>query len=322
MRKHALSLFNAALVLVTIIGGYLVVVHRQDIVDWWTLRTYTPPAAVAQLAADDTMTDHGRDIFYASQPQIEASAQFNQHCSSKGEKTVVLGCYAAQRIYVYDVTDARLAGVQQVTAAHEMLHAAYDRLDAATKNQVNQWLQAEISVKKDTHLQNLINLYNQQEPGELLNEMHSILGTEYGDLSPQLENYYKQYFANRAAIVDYANKYKAAFTASQDAIAKIDQQLGSLKQQVDANNAELERQKSSLDAQSARLDTLRANSPGEYNKEVPTYNASVDAYNNLIAQTRDLVQQYNQLVAQHNSEAAAQNDLYNSLDSHYQTVSN
>ena len=51
----------------------------------------------------------------------------------------MLGCYHSNQdgIFLYNVQDARLAGVQQVTAAHEMLHAAYDRLSTKDKNYVD-----------------------------------------------------------------------------------------------------------------------------------------------------------------------------------------
>ena len=50
----------------------------------------------------------------------------------------MLGCYILNKgIYVYDITDDRLAGVRQVTTAHEMLHAAYDRLSVKERAQVD-----------------------------------------------------------------------------------------------------------------------------------------------------------------------------------------
>ena len=38
-------------------------------------------------------------------------------------KTAVLGCYANREISIFNVTDQRLDGIREVTAAHEMLHA-------------------------------------------------------------------------------------------------------------------------------------------------------------------------------------------------------
>jgi hypothetical protein len=313
---------NLALCILAVGAGYFVVAYRQDIQDWWALRSYAAPANIQQLANDDTMVGFGRDMFYVSNPSVEDSGLFNLHCSHTGEKSLVLGCYSAQRIYVYNVVDPRLAGVKQVTAAHEMLHAAYERLDAGAKTKLNTMLQAELPKVTDARLKDLIDLYNKAEPGELLNEMHSILGTEYGGLSPELEAYYKQYFSDRSKIVAYANNYESVFTASKNKIAQLETQLNELKQQIDINTATITTQKAALDTKAQELNTLRGEDPVAYNKEVPGYNAQVRAYNNLVVASRSLIDEYNALVVEHNSEAAAQNDLYHNLDSHYQTVAN
>lgn len=320
MRKHAWLLTNLAICAAMVAAGYGVVVYRQNILDWWTLRSYTPPANIVQIADQNTMVGRGRDLFYVSKPQVEDSEAFNLHCSHTGEKTVVLGCYTAQRIYVYNVTDPRLEGVKQVTAAHEMLHAAYERLDPGAKADVDAMLEAQLPKVTDDRLKGLIEIYNKTEPGELLNEMHSILGTEYGNLSPELEMYYKQYFGDRSRVVIYATTYQAAFAASQAKIKQLETQLDTLKQQVDANTEELNRQKAELDTASAQLNAQRTSNPAAYNQAVPGYNARARAYNNLVISTRALIEQYNVLVIDHNNEAAAQNGLYHSLDSHYQTV--
>jgi hypothetical protein len=259
-------------------------------------------------------------MFYVSRPKIEDGQDFNSHCSKTGEKTVVLGCYTAQKIYVYHVTDSRLNGVVQVTAAHEMLHAAYERLNDTAKADVNKMLEAELPKVTDERLKGLIDLYNKTEPGELLNEMHSILGTEYGNLTPELETYYKQYFTDRSKVVGFANGYQAVFFASQQKITALAGQLDALKGQIDTNTQLLAQQKATLDADAAELARLRSSDTAAYNRAVPPYNAKVVAYNNLVYATRKLIDQFNALVAEHNNEAAAQNSLYNSLDSHYQTV--
>lgn len=325
-RRLGLGLFNLALLAITIGGGWLAITQHQAIVDWWRLSHYTAPAPVAQLATDTTMTQRGRDLFYESNPQIQDRNTFNKSCpntsgASGGEQGAVLGCYTLQSIYIFNVTDPRLPGVQQVTAAHETLHAAYERLDATTKSYVNGLLQAELSkLQNDQDLQQVIALYNKTEPGELLNEMHSILGTEYGGLSPQLEQYYQQYFANRSKIVAYAQGYKAVFTASKQRIATYQAQLTALKQQIDADQAELSTQATELRAQDQQLTTLRDTDVNSYNQAVPAYNAKVNAYNQLATTTRELINQYNAIVAQANNEEALQTDLNHSLDSTYQPI--
>lgn len=320
MRRHAWLLINLLLTAALVGAGYFVVVFKQDIQDWWALRNYTPAANVVQLADATTMVSHGRDMFYVSQPRVENSDAFNLHCRNTGEKTVVLGCYLGQQIYLYNVTDTRLAGVVEVTAAHEMLHAVYERLDSTEKTHVNALIEAELPKVTDERLKSLIELYAQTEPGQKLNEMHSILGTEYAGLSPELEAYYKQYFSDRGKVVALAQQYQGAFAASQARIADMSGRLEELKRKIDANSESLAKQKTELDAEGERLNSMRASDPASYNKSVPNYNAKARAYNNLVVATRSLIDEYNQLVVEHNNEAAAQNSLYRSLDSHYQTV--
>ncbi len=315
------GIFNLVLSVGLIAGAIWVVFNRQAVIDWWTLRTYTPSAAVLQLADATTMYDRGRDLFYVSDPKVQLSQAFTESCHNNGEQTIVLGCYSNKLIYLFDVTNPQLAGAKEVTAAHEMLHAAYDRLDAGTKTRINKLLQADMVRVKDAHLQELIDLYQKSEPGELLNEMHSILGTEYRGLSPELEAYYKTYFNDRGKVLAFADAYKGVFTASQARITQYDAQLGDLKTKIDTNQAQLNQKKQQIEVQSAQLDQLRNSDVQAYNAAVPGYNAQVSAYNALVVATRTIINQYNAIVGKRNAEAAAQNNLYQDLNSQYQPVS-
>src|SRR6185295_11567695 len=83
------------------------------------------------------MTPDTRRLFYVYHPVLEDKQAFNSHCTDS-EKTIVLGCYISRTgIYLYDVTDSRLNGVEQVTAAHETLHAAYERLSSSERKRVD-----------------------------------------------------------------------------------------------------------------------------------------------------------------------------------------
>ncbi|MGH7196553.1 MAG: hypothetical protein ACREGJ_02175 [Candidatus Saccharimonadales bacterium] len=311
---------NLALSIAIIGAAIWTFLNRQELIDWWRLNGYTPPAGIVALADAATMEGKGRTVFYVSHPEVNDRSTFNKNCTDTGEESLVLGCYAMQRIYIYNVTDARFSGVKEVTAAHEMLHAAYDRLDDSEKQRVNKLLEAQLAKTKDDRLQGLINLYNKHEPGQLLNEMHSILGTEFRDLSPELEAYYTQYLKDRNKVVGLAEAYEGVFTASKERLALLDAQLADLKKQIDVNYTELDNRQREINAESARLNQLRNSDPDAYNQAVPGYNAMVRSYNATVNETRSLVSRYNALVVQRNNEVAAQNDLYHSLDSTYQTV--
>jgi hypothetical protein len=323
IRRIAFAVVKTGLVFGILAGGFWAFTHRQEVVDWWQLLSYKPASDIVALADATTMTHRGRDMFYVSNPKVEDSQAFNLDCSDVGEEGSVLGCYTPiRRIFIFNVTDNRLPRVKEVTAAHEMLHAAYDRLDSAAKKKVDILVQAEADrLASDASLQELIKLYVKSEPGELQNELHSIIGTEYGGLSAELENYYKQYFTDRAKVVSYAKAYKAIFAQSKARIAAYDAQLATWKKQIAAMEAELTARRAELDSQNKYMSQLRHSNPDAYNQQVPIYNARVREFNQLAKQYNELVNKYNQLVVTRNKEAAAQNDLSHSLDSKYQSVS-
>jgi hypothetical protein len=312
---------NLALTLLIIVSGAWLILNRQGVIDWWTIQQFVPSAEVKDLIVSTGMTERGRDLVYASRTQIDERETFNQNCSDVlGEESLVLGCYKAQRIYVYNVTDTRLAGVKEVTTAHEMLHAAYERMNESDKAKLKQLLEPQIQAIKDQRLLDLMGIYNKQEPGELYNEMHSILATEVRDLSPALENYYKQYFTDRYKVVSYSESYESLFTQSKARIAEIEARMASLKEKIDANNATIRREDQELKDASIELDRLKSADQMEaFSQQAQVYNAKVRAFNARIQETRALITEYNQLVEDRNNEAAAQNELRQGLDSKYTT---
>lgn len=312
------SFIKFVLVVVFVVGAAWVIMNRQAVIDWARLVTYTPSAEVKALADNTQLEPHARNLFYVSDPQVQDSATFNASCSSN-EQTIVLGCYKAQRIYLFNIKDERFNGIKEVTAAHEMLHAAYERMNETERRKVDAMLQPLVENMKDPRLLELVELYNKTEPGELYNEMHSILGTEAAELTPELETYYKQYFKDRAVVVRYAGQYQAIFTESKNKIEEYDRQLNGLKPQIDQNNSTLQRMQSELESQNNQLNQYRSrNQISQYNQLVPIYNAEVAEFNALIETTRGLVSTYNKLVEERNNQVAAQTNLYDSINSNYQ----
>lgn len=295
------------------------VVRAQAIADYIRLYHYQPPAAVAKLADDTTMSAEGRHLFYVNHPLISDRQAFNIECRNDDEKTIVLGCYKAhdQGIFLFNVNDARLNGVEQVTAAHEMLHAAYARLGSEQRQTVDAELQQ--FYKNDVHdarLRATIAAYQRTEPNDVVNEMHSVFGTEIKDLPPGLESYYAQYFTNRKKIADYAAAYENEFTSRQQRVQQYDTQLTALKQQIDANTAELKQDEATINAKRSELESEKASDDyADYNAAVPDFNNLVQQYNTLLGQTQASVASYNQLVQQRNAIAAEFTSLTKSIDS-------
>lgn len=193
-------------------------VYRQAIIDQFVVWNFQPSSSVQETAKRAGLSDTGTFYLYASQTAIVDQAAFNTACGSlQTEQSVVLGCYVApeRKIYIYNVSDPRLDGVIEATAAHEMLHAAYDRLGTAERQQIDTLLRDEQSRITDQRLKTLIALYEKTEPGQLLNELHSIVATEIRDVSPELETYYTRYFSDRSAVVTLTEAYEKLFSDLQ-----------------------------------------------------------------------------------------------------------
>ncbi len=305
-------------VLVVLLGlASGILLERQALLDWWHLRGYIAPASVVQLAGDDTMTAKARDLFYVNHPDITAGNAFTSHCPAGSEKTVVLGCYLGNDhgIYVYAVTDARLDGVEQVTAAHETLHAAYRRLSSSERTKVDAMLvdyyQHGLT---DQRIKDTIAAYKKSEPNDVVNEMHSVFGTEVATLPPALEQYYKQYFTDRAKIVAYTASYQGEFTSRHNQVTAYDTQLKALNQQITADETQLDQQKAALDSQSSQLQNERTSGHvAAYNNGVASYNHAADAYNTLLANTKDLINRYNGIVDKRNAVALEEQQLTKEL---------
>ncbi len=306
------------LAFVIIAAPVVVYAKQQELSDWWRLRDYSPPAAVSILASQTTMTDYSRHVFYVNHPKIEPVAvSFRADCSTS-EQTIVLGCYHGnqQGIYIYDVNDDRLFGVEQVTAAHEMLHAAYDRLDEKEKQQVDAMLEKFYRTQlNDERIKTTINSYKKTEPTQLVNEMHSIFGTEVMVLPAELENYYRQYFTDRSKIVGFAQNYQNEFTKRQNQINAYDAQLKDLKAKIDKAGTSLELQLADLQASKFKIDNLRNTAQFDaYNAAVPSYNIKVVSYNNNVTKYQADITAYNNLINTRNSLAKEIRELDQALD--------
>ena len=282
------------------------------------------PATVAQLAQQDTMNDYGRKLFYVNHPQITSKADFASNCPSGGEQTIVLGCYHGGQsgIYVLDVNDPRLDGVEQVTAAHEMLHAAYERLSSSDKAKVDKMLEDYYKNDlKDQRILDVIDSYKKSEPNDVVNEMHSVFGSEIANLPAPLEAYYKRYFTNRAQVAAFAERYQSEFTSRQATIDQYDAQLAALKSRIEAGESDIKDQQANIDSQRAALMSLNNSDPSSYNASVPAYNRLIDAYNYQVSSIQNLIAQYNQLVETRNAVALEANQLSKSLSSDVAPIS-
>ena len=302
-----------SIVLLLIAGG--VIFKQREILDWWTLRNYQVPVAISNIANDTTMSNYGRKLFYVNKPQLQNKVAFYKSCE-EGETTVVLGCYKPkQGIFILDVNDERLDGIEQVTAAHEMLHVAYDRLDSTEKQEIGSKLTSLYATLNDEQLQSKIEIYK-KSGADIANELHSILGTEQQSLNPELESYYKKYFNDRKSVVAFSQKYQAVFNERKNKLKQLDAQLAEIEAKVKTNNIELDRQQATINAEARRLDLLlQQNKIDEYNSGVIAYNKTIAPFKALVAETKQLIADYKAILEERNRVAAEAQELNKALDS-------
>lgn len=313
------------LLLVVLVWGFVAFLffQRQAIYDWWRLRDYTAPSDVVALADQTTMKDSARRVFYVYHPAIEPRETFNQHCRD-GEFTIVLGCYAQGRgIYIFRVDDPRLDGIEEVTAAHEFLHAAYDRLSKDERKKVDTMTAEAYANIASQRIKDTVEEYRKHDASVVPNELHSILGTEVEDLPAELEKYYARYFTNRKQIVKFSKAYESAFTDRKNQAKVYENRLNALKDQIESANKDLEAEHSRLEEEVNNLQASRNGAdPDSFNNRIDAYNADVNAYNRRVSQVQDMVDTYNQLYEKYKELIVEQQDLFKAIDSRPQQITN
>ncbi len=301
------------LTVATIVGAVFSVNNAQNIIDWWRLRDYTPDARIEAVADRTKMTEEGKKLFYVHDPTLLNKDNFQTSCTV-GESTIVLGCYVSnQGIYLFDVEEQRLDGVVEVTAAHEMLHAGYDRLSLKEKDRIDKLLTEAYDRIDNVRLRGIIESYRTRDAGVVNNELHSILGTEYRDLPSDLEEYYSKYFSDRLSVVVLAEAYAEEFEKREAQIAEFDSQLGSLNGEITRLQAELTLQDSALQADRKKIESLRSD-PESYNKAVVIYNRNVATYNSGVNNVKSLIEKYNVVVVERNKIAVEERELVEAID--------
>jgi hypothetical protein len=304
--------FSIATVVAVVIIG---IRFGQDLEDWRKLLEYQPSTEIAKLATNTTMTDIARRLFYVNQPTIENRKSALNLCKST-EHTVVLGCYVPSKgIFLQAVTEPRLQGVMEVTAAHEMLHVAYQRMSLFEQTQIGKQLQAVLSKLDNPRIIKLVQTYSDQDPKSVNNELHSILGTEVQNLSPELEAHYRQYFTDRSTLVALSERYEGVFTALRDKARSLTQQLETRKSALAQLTAQVKQEAETVESERANLQTtIVANPQSDYSFRVSAFNSRVQNYNQLVAQLKEQSEAYNQMVVVHNSLALEEKSLVESLE--------
>jgi phage shock protein A len=298
------------------------ILNRQYIVDQIIVWQYEPSSEVSTISQKLDLSDLGNFYINASQTQVANAAEFNNACTRQESGSAVLGCYTNKRIFVYNVTDGELNGVEEVTAAHEMLHAAWDRLTDGEKARLGSLLEVAYERINDPDLNERMAYYARTEPGERTNELHSILATEYVDIGDELDAYFAKYFTDRSAVVSLYVGYKSVFDNLQAQSDTLAGEMSSLKRKIEAQTTQYNTEADALtiaiadlQRQAQTVDRSNATAVNAYNAQRRVIIARIDELDMLKAATNTDVSTYNEKVKQYNALITSSNELTQSLDS-------
>lgn len=312
------------LLLVTVTAAVALIWYRQGIIDHVRAYQYQPSAAAADIREDLRLTDLGSLYYNASETVVEPAEAFNRDCRQHKEtNNPILGCYVNQRIYIFDITNDKLEGIEETTAAHELLHAAYERLDTDDRQALKEELMTVYQRVKTPELEQRMEYYRKSEPGQEMNELYAILGTEVDGLGHKLESHYAAFFKNRQRILGFYRTYSSVFDKVSSQLkqleADINNRTKTTNAQIKAYNAAVSDHKDDVAAfnqrsartggfeSQAEFDAARASlvaRQAELDQTRQRLLASIDTIEKLRVRYNELVEQYNELSKSINSSLA------------------
>jgi hypothetical protein len=301
------------------VAGFLFF-NQQYVADQITVWSYQPSENVQNIEKRVDFTQKGQFYFYATRPQVDGSDQFNADCPRQEARSPILGCYAAGRIFIYSVSNQKLDGIEEVTAAHEMLHSAWDRMTLGEKDKIGKLLRKEYQNRTDdTELQERMDYYSRTEPGEFENELHSILGTEEGTLGPELDSYYARYFEDRQKIVALHRQYDSVFHDLKSQSDALYQDLkvvaSSIAVRTEQYNQDIRQLSSDIAVFNTKAESNGFSSASDFNRE----RSRLLARSNQTDVTRESIsadiQTYNDKYAQYQAVSSEIDSLNESIDS-------
>ena len=300
----------------------IVVAWRWEwIYDWYRGISYQPSAEMATIRTKLKLTGQGEFIFNAAQPELNDAADFNENCRQDETEVAVLGCYTLGNIYVYDIKDARLDGIRELTAAHELLHAFWAKMDNGERERLqpilNQVYKNNLAILKDD-----IETYAESER---LEEIFVRAGTEIKELPIELEEIYARVFENQDAVVDFYDNYSAVFREMKTRLENLADELESLKSQIDEKIHEYEVGVANLEKDIINFNSC-AETVGCFQSNAEFYaqrNALIareSALNVLNDEVNVLIDNYNDKVNEYNSNALESRRLQNIINSKAETT--
>ena len=283
--------------------------------DTWQGLWYEPSEKVAALEEELELTGEGRRIFRATAPAIEGQDEFNEHCENHKAEVTLLGCYTEGKIYVYEITLEQLADSNKVTAAHELLHAAWARMGSGERARLKELL-GQVEAENQEWFEAELQSYATQDR---LEEVYARAGTKLRELPAELERHYAKYFRNRLKIVEYYENYQAPFRELQERNAELEAVILATKAEIATERNAYIAAVTALDAEIERFN-LCAEEPGCFSAErfsaerqrLATAKEELDARREEL---NDKIEKNNARVLEYQENQAALGELSDAMNS-------
>ena len=315
MRRDIAITVAAALLVVL---GVVVYLNRVIIYDWFLAISYHAPAEVTAIEDEISLTDRAKLIFAASRPSLDNRDDFNRNCDSHETEISILGCYSDGHIYIYNINNNDLNGIKESTAAHELLHAVWERMNDSDRSRIGSEL---MNVYNDSkHHDLLASDLDTYSSADRMDELHSRIGTEIKDLPDELEKHYARYFKNQDLVVSFYDSYITPFRELDEEIRALEEELEKVDKEIDQKTSEYYKQAESLAKEIDEFNRCTAtegcfaSNAAFLTRRNELLNAQA-GLENLYNQTNEIVNHYNSLVVEYNSHILRGKELEKAMNS-------
>ena len=291
--------------------------------DYLKSKSFSPTKEMTTIISSLKLTERGERTLRATTPTLDSRDVFNEKCNSHKAEVYVLGCYLTgdDSIHLYAIHKKELAGMNESTAAHELLHAVYHRLPFWEKSKVNEELSAAYENLNDEELKAAMDLYDDED---FYDELHSRLGTEIKDLPENLEKHYAKIFSDRKKVVAFYDNYSGTFKKLKEDLKATEEKLNNLKVKIEDEEGRLKKVTTDLneriDDYNRRVSEKKYSTIAEIKNEGKNLQAEVDKTNSDYDALSSNISEYNKLVAEYNNSVIRTNEIFDSINSNSSVV--
>ena len=185
-------------------------------------------------------------------------------------------------------------------------------MSLSERDKIGKLLNPEYERVKDGDFEKLMQSYDRTEPGERINELHSLIGTEQLEISKELEEHYAKFFKNRREIAQIYQSYNKNFKD----LKKPEIEQSTKKYSEDSKELEEDIAEFNNNAKTGKYETQ-----AEFNADRAKLLQRIRNLENSRLKINNLVNSYNSKINEFNEVSVQQNELYKSINSNLNSPS-